>query len=46
MVEHNPEFDFNGYSKYVINAAELLNKELADLLYSVMDPRIRVGAGE
>ena len=35
MVEHNPEFDFNGYSKYVINAAELLNKELADLLYSV-----------
>jgi hypothetical protein len=35
MVEHNPEFDFNGYIKYVINAAELLNKELADLLYSV-----------
>jgi hypothetical protein len=29
------EFNFNGYSKFVVNASELLNRELSDLLYSV-----------
>ena len=31
----NPEWNFEGFSKFVINASELLNKQLHDVLYSV-----------
>jgi hypothetical protein len=31
---NNPDFDFEGFSKYVINASELSNKDLNALLYS------------
>lgn len=31
----NPEWNFEGFSKFVINASELLNKQLHEVLYSV-----------
>jgi hypothetical protein len=30
----DPEFDFEGYSKFVINASELCNGDLHEILYS------------
>jgi len=30
----SPDFNFDSYSKFVINASELANKDLAELLYS------------